>query len=485
MRARLGTTPPKLPSSASGTFSRKREKGRAAGCCFGSESHGYVRGTALADERILDFHSDITVAADASMEVAETIRVRAEGDQIRHGIYRDFPTEYRDRYGNRVHVEFEPEGVTRDGADEPFHTEGQVNGVRVYFGSEDTLLSTRRIHLRVALSHDAPARILRRSRRAVLERHRQRLGFSDRCGERRGRRCPARSRRRTCTSKRTRASKARKGKTTARARTRLRTRSFSTTRALAPREGLTDRRRFSERHRHRAGGVGTRALVPARQRRRARRRHRPAADVGLLPVRVVARRPRSETRRDHPAVRGAGGLHAGHAAPRRAHGLRQPLLRGRRRRSRACAATLEIRKTAAVHAASRKRRARAMRCRTPRQHCCEATLGSRSELELEAIRARDDRRGDQGASRRAREERRRALFQHQRQARDSRARSSASPRCCSGSSRTARARCSPARVSCWSGSAVWSFGVFALVGSVDQRVASAARHRHLRVARCS
>jgi uncharacterized membrane protein YgcG len=93
-----------------------------------------------AEERILDFHSDIVIAADASMQVSETIRVHAEGNQIRHGIYRDFPTDYRDRYGNRVRVAFEPEGVTRDGAEEPFHTEGQSNGVRVYFGSENTLL---------------------------------------------------------------------------------------------------------------------------------------------------------------------------------------------------------------------------------------------------------------------------------------------------------------------------------------------------------
>jgi uncharacterized membrane protein YgcG len=96
---------------------------------------------ARADERILSFHSDITVAADSGMEVTETIRVRTEGDQIRHGIYRDFPTEYRDRYGNRVHVDFEPEGVTRDGADEDYHTEGRSNGVRVYFGSSGTLLA--------------------------------------------------------------------------------------------------------------------------------------------------------------------------------------------------------------------------------------------------------------------------------------------------------------------------------------------------------
>ena len=96
---------------------------------------------ALADERILDFHSDIAVADDAGMQVSETIRVHAEGDQIRHGIYRDFPTEYRDRLGNRVHVTFEPLGVTRGGADEPFHTGGLGNGVRVYFGSENVVLA--------------------------------------------------------------------------------------------------------------------------------------------------------------------------------------------------------------------------------------------------------------------------------------------------------------------------------------------------------
>ena len=95
---------------------------------------------ARADERILDFHSAITVHADASMQVDETIRVRAEGNRIRHGIYRDFPTDYRDAYGNRVHVDFEPSALTRDGAPEPFRSEALDNGVRVYFGSKDVTL---------------------------------------------------------------------------------------------------------------------------------------------------------------------------------------------------------------------------------------------------------------------------------------------------------------------------------------------------------
>lgn len=95
-----------------------------------------------ADERILDFHSDIDIAADGSMSVAETIKVNAEGDRIRRGIYRDFPTNYRDQYGNRVNVLFKPLQVQRDGQPEAWHQEVLANGVRVYFGDADVFLDS-------------------------------------------------------------------------------------------------------------------------------------------------------------------------------------------------------------------------------------------------------------------------------------------------------------------------------------------------------
>ena len=60
-----------------------------------------------ADERILEYGSLVTVTADTSLEVTETIRVRAEGQAIRRGIYRDFPTAYKDEGGNTVTVPFE------------------------------------------------------------------------------------------------------------------------------------------------------------------------------------------------------------------------------------------------------------------------------------------------------------------------------------------------------------------------------------------
>ena len=49
---------------------------------------------ARADERILAWQSDIRVRPDSTLEVRETLRVRAEGVGIRRGIFRDFPTVY-------------------------------------------------------------------------------------------------------------------------------------------------------------------------------------------------------------------------------------------------------------------------------------------------------------------------------------------------------------------------------------------------------
>jgi len=100
-------------------------------------------GPVTAAERILDYQSEIVVAEDASMSVVEQIRVRAEGREIRRGIYRDFPTDYRDRFGNRYRVGFQVESVTRDGDPEPWRVEDRANGIRVYVGDPDRTLSPR------------------------------------------------------------------------------------------------------------------------------------------------------------------------------------------------------------------------------------------------------------------------------------------------------------------------------------------------------
>lgn len=95
---------------------------------------------ALADERILSYDSDITVHRDATMTVTETILVRAEGRNIKRGIYRDFPTLYHDRVGNRYRVGFDVLAISRDGHPEPYHTQSRSNGVRIYIGEKGVLL---------------------------------------------------------------------------------------------------------------------------------------------------------------------------------------------------------------------------------------------------------------------------------------------------------------------------------------------------------
>ena len=92
-------------------------------------------------ERIRLFDSYITVNADGSMVVHETIEVEAAGRQIRHGIYRDFPTTYHDQFGNQYRVGFQIVAVERDGRPEPYHLGPIDKGVRVYFGDSNFTLS--------------------------------------------------------------------------------------------------------------------------------------------------------------------------------------------------------------------------------------------------------------------------------------------------------------------------------------------------------
>lgn len=90
-------------------------------------------------ESILNYDINVTVNKDSTLDVEETIRVHATGLQIRRGIYRGFPTRYKDRYGNNVVVGFSVQSLLRDGKPEPWFTETKSNGVRMNFGNDDFL----------------------------------------------------------------------------------------------------------------------------------------------------------------------------------------------------------------------------------------------------------------------------------------------------------------------------------------------------------
>ncbi|CAN5668556.1 DUF2207 domain-containing protein [soil metagenome] len=92
-----------------------------------------------AQERIISYDSEVVVLADGTLDVVERITVRAEGNQIRRGIYRDFPTRYTDRHGNRVRVGFEMVGVQRNGQPEEWFTERLSNGIRINTGGDNFL----------------------------------------------------------------------------------------------------------------------------------------------------------------------------------------------------------------------------------------------------------------------------------------------------------------------------------------------------------
>ena len=92
-----------------------------------------------AGERILGYDVDIAIQTDGSLDITETIAVRAEGRSIRRGITRDFPTRYRDRHGDRVVVDFDVVEVLRNGRPEPWFTERRSTGVRINTGNDDFL----------------------------------------------------------------------------------------------------------------------------------------------------------------------------------------------------------------------------------------------------------------------------------------------------------------------------------------------------------
>jgi hypothetical protein len=95
-------------------------------------------------ERILDFHSDITLQDDSSLQVTENITVVAAGGQIRQGIFREFPTHYSDPYNHRYVVGFQMLSATRDSAEETFRVQNYSNGVRIYLGNPNAMVPAGR-----------------------------------------------------------------------------------------------------------------------------------------------------------------------------------------------------------------------------------------------------------------------------------------------------------------------------------------------------
>jgi uncharacterized membrane protein YgcG len=100
----------------------------------------FAGGDAFAAEVIHSFDSDVRVAKNGELTVAETVRVQAEGRDIRHGIYRDFPLTFKDAGGSLREVDFKLLGVERDGKPEAYSTTHEHGIIRIYAGNKDTIV---------------------------------------------------------------------------------------------------------------------------------------------------------------------------------------------------------------------------------------------------------------------------------------------------------------------------------------------------------
>ncbi len=92
------------------------------------------------NDRIPRFAATVVVEDNGDLTVTEEIDFLAMPGSEKHGIYRDFPTTYRDALGLNTRVGFEILEVTRNGRAEPYLLQQAGAGVRIRIGDADVLI---------------------------------------------------------------------------------------------------------------------------------------------------------------------------------------------------------------------------------------------------------------------------------------------------------------------------------------------------------
>ena len=92
-------------------------------------------------ERIVSFKSDIYIADNADVTVTETIKVYANGNNIRRGIFRALPMVRNTKEG-KLRIDYKVLSVTRDGSTEPYHEKKEGNILTIYIGDKDRMLDS-------------------------------------------------------------------------------------------------------------------------------------------------------------------------------------------------------------------------------------------------------------------------------------------------------------------------------------------------------
>lgn len=97
--------------------------------------------SSIETEVITSYDSTVIVEKNGDLRVSEKIAVLAYGNSINHGIFRDFPTTYVGEFGFFQKVPFDVVSAYMDGRPVNYWTESIENGVRVYLGSKESLIS--------------------------------------------------------------------------------------------------------------------------------------------------------------------------------------------------------------------------------------------------------------------------------------------------------------------------------------------------------
>ncbi len=103
---------------------------------------GFVQhsGDLQKNEYISSFDVTIIVHEDASMTVEEEITVYSAGKTIKHGIVRELPTRYKDRWGNNYIVDFTLEIVSLNNKAAVYNIIDVFDGKHIYIGDKNIVL---------------------------------------------------------------------------------------------------------------------------------------------------------------------------------------------------------------------------------------------------------------------------------------------------------------------------------------------------------
>ncbi len=93
-----------------------------------------------SEEKILDFSSTVVVSPQGLMTVREDITVRVEHREIRRGIFRNFPTDYRDDAGKLHRVKFDVQEVLLDGSPVKYSTSREGGYIRLRIGDPSRMV---------------------------------------------------------------------------------------------------------------------------------------------------------------------------------------------------------------------------------------------------------------------------------------------------------------------------------------------------------